>query len=123
MNPSLRSIRRCDLSLKKHLSGFLANSPCWWFRSTLTTSTSRCHHFGIRALDWRPSLMGAIFKQELLEFFNRPQLWLTVMAFGVFLVHIVAHLSIEEDDIRVAIYQTDADTAERSSTIIAAEAI
>jgi ABC-2 type transporter len=67
--------------------------------------------------------MGAIFKQELLEFFNRPQLWLTVMAFGVFLVHIVAHLSIEEDDIRVAIYQTDADTAERSSTIIAAEAI
>ncbi|WGD48569.1 ABC transporter permease [Bradyrhizobium sp. CB1650] len=67
--------------------------------------------------------MGAMLKQELSEFFSRPLLWLSVMAFGVFLVHVVAHLSIEEEDIRVAIYQTDADNSERLATIIAAEAI
>lgn len=67
--------------------------------------------------------MGAMIKQELSEFFSRPQLWLSVVAFGVFLVHIVAHLSIEEEDIRVSIYQTDADDSERLATINAADAI
>jgi|GEM_PF-2839624 len=67
--------------------------------------------------------MGAMIRRELLEFFNRPQLWLSVMAFGVLLVHIVGHLSIEEEDVRVAIYQTDTENADGLAMVSSAEAI
>jgi ABC-type multidrug transport system permease subunit len=68
-------------------------------------------------------IMRAMLKHELIEFFGRPQLWLSVLAFGVFLVHVVAHLSIEEEDIRVAIYQTDTEDDERLNTIAMAESL
>jgi len=67
--------------------------------------------------------MRTLLKHEFIEFFGWPQLWLGVLAFGMLLVHVVAHLAIEEEDVRVAIYQTSAETDERIGTIISAEAL
>ena len=67
--------------------------------------------------------MLKLLKHELLEFFGRPLLWLGVLIFGVFLVYVVGHLSIEDEDVRVAIYQTGTEDKERLSTIIRAESL
>src|ERR1700755_1357239 len=67
--------------------------------------------------------MRTLLKHELQEFFGRPQLWLGVIVFGIFLVHVVGHLSIEEEDVRVAIYLTGTEDDERVNTIILAEAL
>ena len=53
--------------------------------------------------------MLQMLKHELLDVAGRPLLWAGVLAFGVFLVHVVGHLAVDEEDVRVAIYQTAAD--------------
>lgn len=67
--------------------------------------------------------MFVLLRHELQEFLGRPLLWLGVLAFGIFLIHVVGHLSIEEEDVRVAIYQTGTEDQEQQSTIVQAEAL
>jgi ABC-type multidrug transport system permease subunit len=67
--------------------------------------------------------MRTLLKHELLAFFERPQLWLGVIVFGIFLVHVVGHLSIEEENVVVAIYQTGTEDQQRLKTIATAESL
>src|SRR6516165_2312912 len=57
-----------------------------------------------------------LLKHEIVEVVSRPLLWLGTFAFCIFMIHVVGHLGIEEDKVRVAIYQTPTDTPEMINT-------
>jgi ABC-type multidrug transport system permease subunit len=67
--------------------------------------------------------MLRMVRHELFDLASRPLLWSAVLAFGMFLVHVVGHLAVDDEDVRVAIYQTAADDNLRIDTIVAAESL
>ncbi len=67
--------------------------------------------------------MITFLKHELLDIATRPLLWLGTFGFAVFLLHAVAHLNIEDDKIRIAIYQTLGDTDDTVKTFKPAQGL
>src|SRR5262245_4932812 len=48
-------------------------------------------------------------KHEFVEVASRLFLWTGTLAFCAFLLHAVAHLAVDDDEVRVAVYQTQSD--------------
>jgi hypothetical protein len=62
-----------------------------------------------------------LLRHEFIEVASRPLLWLGTLTFGIFMIYSVGHLGIEQDKVRVAIYQTQADTIRAVSTFAQAQ--
>jgi hypothetical protein len=67
--------------------------------------------------------MLSLIRHEFFDVAVRPLFWAGLLSFGLFLVHVVGDLSVDDEDIWVAIYQTAADDASRIDTIVGAESL
>lgn len=67
--------------------------------------------------------MLRLISHELLDVVTRPVLWIGILAFGMFLVHVVGHMAVDDEGVRVGVYKTAADDEQRLATLGAAETL
>lgn len=67
--------------------------------------------------------MIRLISHEFFDVVSRPVLWIGMLAFGVFLIHVVGHMAVDDEGVRVGIYATAADDDERLATLGVAETL